>query len=79
LNNRLWGVEFNEVTFCKVNDGMTTLGSRGIINSNGWVRSVCIETSFPFRSRIVNEIDLDRFVFDWDDDWSAEASGCIID
>ncbi len=65
------------MTFCKLIDGINTFGSRGIINSMGESFFVWIETSFPNRSSIENEIDLERFVLDGVRDWSAIANGWI--
>ncbi len=58
---------------------MIKFGSRGIIISIKLLRFVWMETSFRFWSRIESDIDLDRFVFNWERDWSATASGCMDD
>ena len=75
--NKRWLVV--NVTFCKLIGGRTKFGSRGIINSIGSLRFVRKGISFPRESRIENEMDLERFVLDWDRDWPAVANGCIND
>ncbi len=75
--NKRWSLV--NVIFCKLIGGRTKFGSRGIISSMGSLRFVWKGISFSPESRIENEMDLERFVFDWDRDWSAVANGCIND
>jgi hypothetical protein len=73
-------VEFNdEVTFCKIIDGIIKFESRGIIISIDCEGFVVRAISFSFRSKIVNEIDLERFVFEFNFELPNGASNSIID